>query len=101
MAAVGRKLPRSSPTLWSSWIHWQSTTSVLRPGTFLTRVDEHDVEAAPLENLEERNPVHAGGFHSREVTEPTCPARGAPLVAELRRGIGDVERGMARQGYDL
>ena len=36
MAAVGRKLPRSKPTLCSSWSHWQSSTSVFRPGTFLT-----------------------------------------------------------------
>ena len=36
IAAVGRKLPRSNPTLCNSWIHWQSTISVLRPGTFFT-----------------------------------------------------------------
>jgi hypothetical protein len=36
MAAVGRKLPRSNPTLCNSWSHWQSMTSVLRPGTFFT-----------------------------------------------------------------
>jgi len=33
---LGRKLPRSNPTLCNSWSHWQSTTSVLRPGTFFT-----------------------------------------------------------------
>ena len=36
ISAVGRKLPRSKPKVWSRWIHWQSDTSLLRPGTFLT-----------------------------------------------------------------
>jgi hypothetical protein len=35
MAARGRKLPRSSPTLCKSRSHSQSDTSLLRPGTFL------------------------------------------------------------------
>ena len=35
ISAVGRKLPRSKPKVWSRWIHWQSDTSLLRPGTFL------------------------------------------------------------------
>jgi len=35
-AALGRKAAKSSPTVCSCWIHWQSTTSVLRPGTFFS-----------------------------------------------------------------
>ena len=34
------------------------------------RVDEDDVEAARLENLEDRNPVDAGGLH-RHVRDAT------------------------------
>jgi hypothetical protein len=36
MAAVGRKLARNSPTLWSCWSHSQSLTSLLRPRTLCT-----------------------------------------------------------------
>ena len=32
MSSEGRKAPSSKPKEWSCWIHWQSRTSVLRPG---------------------------------------------------------------------
>jgi len=33
IASGGRKLARSNPTECRYWIHWQSDTSLLRPGT--------------------------------------------------------------------
>jgi hypothetical protein len=35
-SSLGRKHPCSSPQLCSFWIHWQSSASVLRPGTRLS-----------------------------------------------------------------
>ena len=31
---VGSERSRERPRVWSCWIHWQSKTSLLRPGTF-------------------------------------------------------------------
>ena len=36
LIAAGRKAPRSRPKLMSCYSHWQSSTSLLRPETFLT-----------------------------------------------------------------
>ena len=36
----------------------------------VARIDEDHLEAAGLEDLEDRDPVHAGGFH-RHVRDPT------------------------------
>src|SRR6266481_3153476 len=36
MASSGRKEALNNPKLWSRWSHWQSLTSVLRPGTWRT-----------------------------------------------------------------
>ena len=65
IASAGRKLPRRRPTMRRSRSHSQSDTSLFRPGDVfdVAGIDEEHREPAGLEDFEERNPIHAGGFH--------------------------------------
>src|SRR5271157_3687133 len=65
MASWGRKEARSSPTECKYCNHWQSATSLLRPGTCLTWRELYQTDFYPprLQNLKQRDPVDPGRFH--------------------------------------
>jgi hypothetical protein len=54
----------------------------------VTRVDEHDVDAARLEDLVEGDPVDAGGFHG----DGGHAARGEPVGQTMEIGRERLER---------
>src|SRR5271157_5711058 len=65
MASSGRKEVRSNPTECKYCNHWQSATSLLRPGTCLTWRELYQTDFYPprLQNLKQRDPVDPGRFH--------------------------------------
>jgi hypothetical protein len=70
MASSGRKEALNNPKLWSRWSHWQSLTSVLRPGTWrnLPGIDQKHLDAGSFQLLEECYSVDPGRLdgHGRD-----------------------------------
>ena len=102
MASVGRKLPRSRPTMCNSRNHSQSDTSLLRPGTFLTcrALTSSTSNAARLQDLVHRDPVDAGRFHgdARHATRRQPVGEAHQITGERRNdctGMGSRSGGTA------
>ena len=90
MSPSGRKAPDSSPKVCSCCSHWQSTTSVLRPDTFLMRrgVHQHHLKPTLFQHPEQWYPVHAGGLHDHGLHA----ALGQPVrqTIQVRREGGEL-----------